>query len=109
MASATSTAVGRLSVPLNIMCSRKCASPFVRSSSPRDPAPTKTLTLTDCAEAIDVVTTRRPPVSSLISGVMDILFSQHLLRSSQTVYRPAISAPEAIRGSDRLDPDRSVG
>src|SRR3989337_2393607 len=63
-------AVGRFSVPLNTICSRKWASPFVRPSSARDPAPTNTLTLTDCAVGTGVVTTRRPPSSSLISGVM---------------------------------------
>src|SRR3990172_9613498 len=65
-------AVGRFSVPLNTMCSRKWASPFVRTSSAREPAPTNTFTLTDCAVGTGVVTTRRPPSSSLISQVIDI-------------------------------------
>ena len=69
IASATSTAVGRFGVPLNIMCSRKWAIPLMRSASPRDPAPTKRFTLTDCADGIGVVTTRRPSASWVISGV----------------------------------------
>src|SRR3970282_838017 len=52
------------------MCSRKWASPLVRTSSAREPAPTNTLTLTDWAVGTGVVTTRRPPSSSLISQVM---------------------------------------
>src|SRR5438105_2068303 len=38
----------------------KCETPFVRRSSPREPTPTKTLTLTDCAVGMGVVTTRMP-------------------------------------------------
>src|SRR2546422_2843563 len=69
MASATAIAVGRLGVPLNAMCSMKCATPWIRSLSPRDPAPTNTLTLTDCDAASGVVTTRSPPGSCETSGV----------------------------------------
>src|SRR3972149_2319777 len=69
MASATSMAVGRRGGPLKTMCSRKWASPLVRSASPREPAHTKTLTLTDWAVGRGVVTTRRPPSRLLISQV----------------------------------------
>ena len=68
------------------MCSRKCARPFVRGSSPRDPAPTKMLMLTDCADGIDVVTTRSPPDSSLTSELTGNASSKRIDGRRRTVY-----------------------
>ncbi|KAJ0545227.1 hypothetical protein HanRHA438_Chr08g0332991 [Helianthus annuus] len=48
------------SVPLNIICSKKCATPFVSSVSNLDPASIQTPTVAVCDARFDSVATRRP-------------------------------------------------
>src|SRR2546426_12737520 len=81
------------------MCSRKCANPFVLSASPRDPAPTQTLMLTDCAEGIGVVTTRKPSARVLTSEIRD-MHPPNESWASRTVY-PSRAAGFRARGPAR--------
>ncbi len=52
--------VGRFTVPLKHMCSRKCESPASRGSSLNDPVPTVTMTVTVGFPSMGIVRTRTP-------------------------------------------------
>src|SRR5438105_15433763 len=75
----------------------KCETPFVRRSSPREPTPTKTLTLTDCAVGMGVVTTRMPLDS--VETCHSMVIAGCLLPSLFCVQRPRLEDAAGRSGS----------
>ena len=71
--SSSSPAVVRLAVPLNAMCSRKCAVPLFAAVSYRDPASIQTPTVAVSAFGVVSVATRMP-LASVVTCALFVLF-----------------------------------